>query len=302
MARYPIIDTHVHLWNLTHPALRYDWLQPDAVHPILGDINAIKSVAYEASALQAESRFADVTAFVHVQAAIGSDDPVEETRWLTAMYAEAGMRGAIVAYVDLSADDAAAVTDGHAQSTLFSAIRDFGTEPYLASGEVDERYERSLQMLASREIVLDLDCEWKNMAAAAELAARHPQLRIVLEHIGYPRRRDPEYFANWSGGIARLASAENVVCKISGLGMTERLFTRQSLAPWIERCLELFGPRRCVIGSNWPVDRISSSYDVIMDVYRDSVGTLSQAEQRAVLADNAARIYRVQDALVAGVR
>lgn len=296
MTRYPIIDTHVHLWNLTHPSLRYDWLQPDAVHPVLGDINAIKSVAFDAAALRAESRFADVSAFVHVQAAIGSADPVEETRWLTTLYSEAGLHGAIVAYVDLGAQDAESVTDAHAQSPLFSAIRDFATEPYLASGRTDERFERSLRMLTARDIVLDLDCEWPNMPAAAELAARHPDLQIVLEHIGYPRRRDREYFANWSTGIAQLAQADNVVCKISGIGMTDRLFTRQSLEPWVERCLELFGPQRCVIGSNWPVDRISSSYDVIMDLYRDFIATLSPAEQHAVLSDNAARIYRIKDA------
>jgi hypothetical protein len=55
------------------------WLAKDADHPILGNIDAIKMLTYDVEALWAEARFADVEAFVHVQAAIGSDDPVKET-------------------------------------------------------------------------------------------------------------------------------------------------------------------------------------------------------------------------------
>ena len=73
--------------------------------------------------------------------------------------------------------------------------------------------------------------------------------------------------------------------------MTDPLFTAESLRRWIDTPLEVFGPDRCVLGSNWPVDRLFSSYDVIMDIYRDRVGQLSESEQAKVLSENAARIY-----------
>ena len=107
------------------------------------------------------------------------------------------------------------------------------------------------------------------MAAARDLARRHPELQVVLQHIGFPRSRDDEYFANWSAGMRTLAEAPNVTCKISGVAMTDPRFTPASLQRWIDTSLEVFGPDRCVLGSNWPVDRICSSYDVIMDIYRD---------------------------------
>jgi predicted TIM-barrel fold metal-dependent hydrolase len=292
-SRLPIVDTHVHLWDKTQPRLRWDWLEPGAAHPVLGDIEAIKAPKFDATALWSEARFAGVTSFVHVQAAIGSDDPVDETRWLTEMSADGGIPGALVAHADLGLPDAMKVVDAHLESPIMRGIRDFATEPYLAAGEVTSDYEAALRGLTERELVLDIDCEWPNMHAAAALARRHPQLKIVLEHLGYPRRRDGQYFGSWSKAVGELGREENVVCKISGIGMTDHLFTPERLEPWAHRCLEAFGPQRCVVGSNWPVDRIASSYDVIMDLYRTFVAALNDTEQAAVLAGNAQRVYRV---------
>jgi predicted TIM-barrel fold metal-dependent hydrolase len=295
MARHPIIDTHVHFWNMATPddGIKWVWLEKDFVHPILGDIDGMKSVKFDINHVFAESRFADVSGFVHVQAAIGSDDPVDETRWLTRMRETAPVPFTIVAHADLGSDDAMRQLDGHAESPYFVGIRDFASEPMLASGQINPVYEESLKVLTQRGIVFDLDCEWFNMGAALELARRHPELQIVLEHIGFPRSRDDEYYASWNSAIRELAGAENVTCKISGLAMTDPLFTKESLRRWVDSCVEAFGADRCVLGSNWPVDRLYSSYDVIMDLYREYISGLSDAEQAKILSENAARLYKL---------
>lgn len=295
MARHPIIDTHVHFWNMATPddGMKWVWLEKDFVHPILGDIDGMKSVKFDINHVFAESRFADVSGFVHVQAAIGSDDPVDETRWLTRMRETAPVPFTIVAHADLGSDDAMRQLDGHAESPYFVGIRDFASEPMLASGQINPVYEESLKVLTQRGIVFDLDCEWFNMGAALELARRHPELQIVLEHIGFPRSRDDEYYASWNSAIRELAGAENVTCKISGLAMTDPLFTKESLRRWVDSCVEAFGADRCVLGSNWPVDRLYSSYDVIMDLYREYISGLSDAEQGRILSENAARLYKL---------
>lgn len=287
----PVVDTHIHLWNLAHPTLRWNWVDTEADHPVLGDIDPIKMRAFEMQHLWAEARFAGVAGFVHVQAAIGSPDPVDETRWLTEMAAEHPRLQALVAHVDLGGADAAEVMDRHLESPLFRGVRDFAIEPYLASGTADATVEESLATLARQQLVLDLDCEYPNMAAARSMAERHPDLVVVLEHIGFPRSRDPEYAAAWQRAVTDLAKAPNVVCKLSGVAMTDRLFTRDSLAPWIRHCLEAFGPARCMVGSNWPLDRLCSSYDAITAVYRGFAGELSDAEGRQVLAETARRVY-----------
>lgn len=288
------IDTHVHFWDFRTPpdGMRWDWVEPGGDHPVLGNIDAMKSVTYDIHGLWAEARFANVSGAVHVQAAIGSRDPVLETTWLTAMAAEAPIPMRIVAHADLTGASWPEQLERHAASPLFVGVRDFAIEPVLADGSIPAELHRSLDALAESGLVLDLDCEWPNMPAALSLAREHPALTIVLEHIGFPRRRDDDYFASWAQGIRALASAPNVTCKLSGLGMTDRDFTADSLERWLDTCLSAFGPGRCIVGSNWPLDRVASSYDAIMGVYRDAIAGLSGPEQERILSGNAARIYR----------
>ena len=295
MTRHPIIDTHVHFWDMATPGLgmKWVWLEKEFVHPILGDIDAMKSVKYTIDSVFAESRFADVSGFVHVQAALGSEDPVSETRWLTEMRKNAPVPFTIVAHADLGTEHAMAQLDGHGESPYFVGVRAFAAEPMLASGEINPVYEESLRVMTARGLVFDLDCEWFNMAAGTALARRHPELNIVLEHIGFPRSRDDEYFGNWKRSLTELASAPNVTVKISGLAMTDPRFTKDSLRRWVDGCVEAFGPDRCVLGSNWPVDRLYSSYDVIMDLYREYISGLSESEQAKILSENAARLYQL---------
>lgn len=289
----PVIDTHVHFWDLKNPSLTYGWLQPDAVHPILGNIDGIKSVRYEAEHWWAEARFSGVSGAVHVQAAVGTPDPVEETRWLTEMAAKTGQPLALLAHADLASADIEHVLDAHLESPLMRGVRDFAVEGILAAREDTHVLERGLGMLASKGLVLDLDCEWPNMAAASRLARRHPDLVIVLEHIGFPRRRDPSYFDAWRRGIDCLSRVESVHCKLSGIGMTDPRWTLASVGPWVEHCLEAFGPDRCMVGSNWPVDRLFSSYDAAIEGYRTLTANLSDQDRYSVLAGTARRVYRL---------
>jgi predicted TIM-barrel fold metal-dependent hydrolase len=74
--------------------------------------------------------------------------------------------------------------------------------------------------------------------------------------------------------------------------MTDPLFSKESLRPWAEASLEAFGPKRCVLGSNWPVDRLYTSYATIIEFMREYIGTLSQSEQALICDGNAKRLYR----------
>ena len=288
----PIIDTHAHFYDFSHPELKWVWLERDFVHPILGNINPIKAQQYVVENFHAESRFSGVEGVVHVQAAIGSPNPVTETVWLTEMNKKSPIPIRIVADCDLGAANAISQLEEHAKSKLFVGVRDFKAEPMLAAKEINANYEASLKWMAKKAIVFDLDCEWMNMHEARKLAERHPNLPIVLEHIGFPRKRTDAYFENWKKAIKDLAKADNVTMKISGVAMTDPHFSKKSLKPWVDACLSAFGPDLCVIGSNWPVDRLFSSYDLIMDYYRDYIEKLSTSEQKKILNKNATKLYK----------
>jgi predicted TIM-barrel fold metal-dependent hydrolase len=288
MPQIPFVDTHVHFYDLRRKDLVYEWLQPDFVHPQLGDINAIKTLVYDATSFQAESRFANVSKVVHVQAALGAPDPVAETIWLEDMFRRAGGPDAMIAAANLSDPTVQVTLERHiAASPRVRGIRDLGEGDYLSSSE----WQRGYALLERFGLLCDLDCTWENMGKARDIARRFPQSVMVLEHAGYPSSRSDEYFRDWRAGLAELASAENTWCKISGLGMYDHRWTVESIRPWVMACLETFGVERCFFGSNWPVDRLFSSYDAVINAFAEITADLSRSEQDALFFANATKVY-----------
>lgn len=289
-----LIDTHLHFWDQRRDDLRYPWLQPGVAHPILGDIDAIKSPLFDPAAFLAETRFACVDKVVHVEADARPANVMSEPDWVDSVATRAGLETAIVVHLDLGAPSAGEHVRSLGRRSSIRGVRDFGLAAYLrrTSDQATGRaFEANLQAMAEAGLLLDLDCAWEDMAAARSLAQEHPRLTIVLEHIGYPRRRDDEYFARWSLAIRDLALARNVHCKLSGLGMTDRNWTVESLRRWVSTALEAFEPSRCMFGSNWPVDRIASSYDALVAAFFELIGTCSASEREAICSANAEKLY-----------
>jgi predicted TIM-barrel fold metal-dependent hydrolase len=131
------------------------------------------------------------------------------------------------------------------------------------------------------------------MADAAELARRFPEVVYCVDHAGFPRRRERDYFEEWREGMRKLAAVENTVVKISGLGMGDHRWTVESLRPWVLECIDAWGPSRAFFGTNWPVDRLFSSYGDVVDAYRELVGDLSREEQEALFSRTACRVFRL---------
>ena len=90
-----------------------------------------------------------------------------------------------------------------------------------------------------------------------------------------------------------LARAENVVMKISGLGMMDRRWTINSLRPWVLGSIEAFGVDRVVFGTNWPVDRMFSSYPDLINAYAAIIGGFTKDEQTKMFSRNAERLFRI---------
>ena len=291
MAALSFTDTHVHFYDLTEPTLQYAWLLPDApVDPLTGPDDAIRAQRYWADDFLAETRFHNVGAVVHVQAAIGIADPVEETRWLQAFADRTGTPQAIVGYVDLTSLEAATTVDRHAAFPNFRGVRDLRYDDYLTN----PIWLRGFAMLEGRGLVVCDDPDVEAMSIAREVVGRHPGITYCVDHAGLPRRRDADYFLVWRDGIRALASADNTVMKISGLGMGDHRWTAETLRPWVLECIDAFGVERSFFGTNWPVDRLYSSYGDVVDAYAEIISGFTADEQRALFSGNANRIFRIE--------
>jgi predicted TIM-barrel fold metal-dependent hydrolase len=289
MAQLPFVDTHFHLHDMRHPDLRYAWLEPDAIHPRLGDIGAIKSQHYRIEDYIAEIRFANVPKAIHVQAALGTPDPVNETKWLQGFADRCGYPQGIVADCALHREDAAKTLEGHLRYANMRGIRDFAYAGHLT----DPRWQAGWRLLGRYNLVSCIDARYTSFDDVAALAKLGPSIPICIDHCGIPESRRSEYFAAWSQAVRRLAKAENVFMKISGLGMCDRNWTVDSFKPWILHCIDAFGPARVVFGTNWPVDRMYSSYPDVINAYATIISNFSLAEQRAMFVGNAELLFRI---------
>jgi len=156
---------------------------------------------------------------------------------------------------------------------------------------------------------------WLNhpqLAELADFAKALPDLTIILNHIGGILRtgpyanRDEEVLADWRGGIAAVAACPNIVVKLGGMGMPRAGFDwharetpigseelAESMAPFMNYCIEQFGPDRCMFESNFPPDKVSFSYNVMYNAFKRLSRNYSAAERAAMFHDVAARVYRI---------
>ncbi|MBV9513761.1 MAG: amidohydrolase family protein, partial [Mycobacteriaceae bacterium] len=148
-----------------------------------------------------------------------------------------------------------------------------------------------LQSLQDRDLVFELMVHPDQLVAAAG-ALDGWDLPVVVEHAGWPRSNAPEEFDLWKTGMAALAGLrDNVVCKVSGLSMPLQSMAVPVFRPWVEHCLELFGPDRCMFASNFPVDGMHGTYDDLYGTYDELTSGLDAATREKLFASNAERVY-----------
>ena len=131
------------------------------------------------------------------------------------------------------------------------------------------------------------------MNKLTDLAATYPNIPIVLDHAGIPKIRNEEYFKNWKKGMKTVSESDNIICKISGLAMGDHNWTVESIKPYVETCIELFGTSRIIFASNWPVDGLWSDYSKVITAYKDLTKLLSKSEREAFFFKNAESLYRI---------
>ncbi len=159
-------------------------------------------------------------------------------------------------------------------------------------------------------LTLDIWAYQTQLDEVAVLAGELPELTIVVDHCGGPlgvgphRRDDPASFARWRDALAGVAALPNTRIKIGGFGLGVMGYSysdapfppcSETLArdwgPWVDTCLELFGPARAMFESNFPVDKGQFSYVALWNAFKRLADPLSQSERDDLFWRTAARTY-----------
>ena len=299
MAPLPVIDPHFHLWDLESNV--YPWLmQRPLPVSVAGDVGPIAH-SYRLKDYRAESAQWQIIAAVHVDAGFDPADPIAETRWLQGIAEVDHFPQGIVAAAQLDHPAIAEVLAAQASFPNVRGIRhiiNWHRDPaktYVQRADLltDPLWNAGFAQLRDYSLSFDLQLYPSQMAEAANLAARHPETAIILNHAGMPVDRDADGLAQWRCGMKQLAAQPNVSVKISGLGMVDWHWTVETLRPFVRETIAIFGIERCMFASNFPVDSLYSDFDTLFDAFDTIVADFTHAERRALFAENARRIYRL---------
>jgi predicted TIM-barrel fold metal-dependent hydrolase len=305
-----IVDAHIHLWDLDRNF--YPWLAQGDRPSVVKDYSALRRnyVAADfwrdAQSLGPEMELLGV---VHIQAEHDPSDHVRETRWLQEVADSAGAGGipqAIVGNADLAAPDAEQVLRAHCAHGNMRGIRQalhrrLESEPPYDPLQ-DPAFQRNFSLLARLGLSFDLQYFQQQGEAVARLVRLHPEVQFILTHAGMPLSLEPAHLESWRRNLTRLAQYPNVAVKISGLGLWDAQWDAAALKSVADLCVDLFTPARCLLASNFPVERIHRSYRFVWQAYAEHFRHYSPAERDALFAGNAIRFYRIDPARLAQPR
>src|SRR5690606_30379100 len=176
----------------------------------------------------------------------------------------------------------------------------------------EPKFRKGLEALLERDLVFDAWMYHTQLDEILDLARAMPELSIVLNHQGGPigigpyAGRRAEVFADWQKGMDALSGCANVCVKIGGFGMLMAGFDfheraspptsdqlAQAWGPYISKSIEIFGADHCMLESNFPVDKGTTSYCVLWNAYKKAVVDRSDEEKTSLFSATANRVYRL---------
>jgi L-fuconolactonase len=260
-------------------------------------------------------------------------EPVGESEWVRDLAKQAAMApigsvriGGMIGDARLYNGARAAETlDAHLEaSPLFRGVRDMGL--WDPSPEIDiveeatnldfyaeDRFREGFAELAKRGLSFDAHQYHTQLPSVAGLARAFPETPIIVNHLGSPLGAGPyagkhdEIFPEWQRNVTEVAGCPNTFMKLGGLAMPWCGFGwDQRVKPptsdefvttyqrYYDHALQVFGPDRCMFESNFPVDKLSLSYDVLWNAFKKLAALYSEDEKEALFRGTAMKAYRLE--------
>jgi L-fuconolactonase len=312
----PIIDPHHHVWEKE--------LGPYLTHQLAADVhsghNVVATVFIEAGSMYRADG----------PAAMKPVGEVEFVNGIAAMsasgkYGKAKLCHGIIGHADLMLGDGArpvlealiAAGNGRFRGIRHGVTWDSGNAAKFGRRQpprhqvLDPMFRKGLAHLKPLGLTFESWQFHPQLDDTADLLRAFPDTTMILNHCGgllgiAPHENRGEVFKTWRELMRKVAQFPNLMCKVGGLGMTYCGWdfhlrdvppSSEELAaawkPYVETCIELFGTDRCMMESNFPVDKESTGYGVLWNALKRITAHFSQAEKLKLYRDTAARVYRL---------
>jgi len=292
-----IVDGHHHIWRRDD----LPWLSGPMQPRIFGPYEPIRR-DYPIGEYRDDLAGSDVVRSVYVQTNWANSRFEDETAWVQQTANENGWPHAIVAYADFSVGDVRPQLDRLARYPLVRGARmqlhwhenqlyRFAARPDLCTDPV---IRRNIGRLADHGLSFDLQVFTPQMTDAANLAEACPNVTFILQHAGMLEDLSPEGRSAWRAGMLRLAACPNVVSKLSGLGTFIHRNDPAHITEIVTDTVAIFGAGRCLFGSNFPIEKLWTSYHDLVGAFRTAAERLRPDQREAIFNTTATRVYRLE--------
>jgi len=274
------IDSHQHFWQLgRYP---YEWLSNEGLEPI--------NRTYLPTDLEPHLDATGIDHSVFVQTQHNTD----ETRWICSLADDHDFLVGVVGWVDLASEQCEEQLLSLKEHPKFVGVRHVTHDEPDVDFIVRDDVLRGLAVLEKHRVPFDLLFFVEHLHHAKTIAERLPELPLVIDHLAKPHIKDGRN-DNWLDNIRAAAALPNVYCKLSGM-VTEadwQNWKPADLRPYVDTALELFGPQRCMFGSDWPVCELAGTYEQVHAALTECIAELTDDEQARILGGTAIDFYRL---------
>jgi L-fucono-1,5-lactonase len=271
------VDSHQHFWRLDRGD--YGWLTP-ALAPIYRD--------FLPEHIGPHLAHAGIGSTVLVQAAA----TVEETRFMLDLARDHPFIAGVVGWADFESEDVAHTIDSLAADSGLVGLRPMIQDIADTEWMLEERLAPAFEAMVDRGLVFDALVLPRHLPALLDLAARYPDLVMVLDHGAKPPVASGD-IGPWKQAITELARSTPMVCKLSGLVTEAGSADAAALEASVEHLLGAFGPARMMWGSDWPVCELVCSYGDWVDVSDRLLARLTAGEREQIYSGTARATYGI---------
>ena len=274
------IDAHQHFWYYDQrrdawiteekAVLRHDFL-PNDLQPILQQHKFDGCVAVQA------------------------DTSEKETQFLLDVAEQHTFVKGVVGWLDLCDNNIDERLEHFIKHEKLKGLR------HIVQGEPDgfmlrDDFQHGISYLAQYNLSYDILIFPHQLEEAIKLVETFPNQKFILDHGAKPYIKAKK-IKTWQAHLKQLSRFENVACKVSGLATEAdwKNWNKTTIKPYLDVVFDVFGSKRTLFGSDWPVSLLTGNYDTTVALIEKYISKFSEAEQKQIMGLNAKEWYQLKD-------
>lgn len=227
--------------------------------------------------------------------AVQADTSEKETEFLLSLTDQHAFIKGVVGWLDLCSDTINERLDHFSKHEKLKGLR------HIVQAEPDgfmlrTDFQRGISALEKYNLTYDILIFPHQLEEAIKLVATFPKQKFIVDHCAKPYIKDGK-IRIWQDHIEKLATFENVACKVSGL-TTEadwKNWNNSTINPYLDAVFNAFGSKRLLFASDWPVCLLAGNYAETVALIEDYISEFSKTEQQQIMGLNAATWYHLKD-------